>query len=213
MPTIITRGLGYDEPTILRNVVATNIVGDIVVEDRIFGVVVLEKSPVAEIVMAPIFVVGIIEPSTRLVGTVTSAQEIYAVVSEKGLPMASETNKVVMFIQDDRTLSLTVHQENGGPTNITDAKMWFTIKNRTTDPDSAALIQKKNTAAGGDDSQIHFTDPVNGCAEIYIVPEDTEDTNPGIYVFDVQVTLANGKTYTIARDKITFKEDVTKTRT
>jgi hypothetical protein len=36
--------------------------------------------------------------------------------------------------------------------------------------------------------------------------------NPGVYSYDIQVILANGKTYTITRDQIIFKEDVTKAR-
>ena len=173
MSTLLTKGLGYDEPTILRKDVTTNIIGNLIVEARIYGIV-------------------------ALVG---------------GAPVGSETGKIAMFIRDDRTLSLTVHQENGTPVNITSAKMWFTVKNRLTDIDSVAVIQKKYSVAGGSDADIRFTEPVNGKAEIYIVPDDTDEVDPGIYVFDIQVTLANGKTYTIARDKITFKEDVTKTRT
>lgn len=214
MPTIITRGLGYDEPTIVYRDVASFLVGDLVIEDRVVGIVELRNdAPVGSVTLLPIPVYGVLEPSTALVAVLTSAQLVYGIVSEEGPIVASETNKVVMFIRDDRTLSLSVHTDTGAPVDLTLAKIWFTVKVRTSDPDTMAVFMKRNTAAGGSDAEVKVTDATNGKAEIYIVPDDTADVDPAIYVFDVQVMLANGKTYTIARDKITFKEDVTKTRT
>ena len=43
MPTIITRGLGYDEPTIIYRDVSSFIVGKVVVEARLYGTVVLSR--------------------------------------------------------------------------------------------------------------------------------------------------------------------------
>ena len=90
------------------------------------------------------------------------------------------------------------------------SKIWFTVKDRTSDEDSQAHIMKRNTAAGGSDSEILVTNPTGGAMEVYLVPADSVDMNPGTYQYDVQVILANGKTYTIVRSQITFKEDVTR---
>lgn len=127
--------------------------------------------------------------------------------------MSETSNTVTMFVRDNRTLTVTVHATDGTPVDLTDAKVWFTVKARMTDLDSAAVIQKKNPEAGGSEDEIHVTDPSNGVLEIYLVPADTESVDPATYVYDVQVTLISGKTYTVVRDKITFKEDVTKAMT
>ena len=124
--------------------------------------------------------------------------------------MPLEVNAITMFIRDDRTLSVSVNRDTGAPENLTNAKLWFTVKQRATDADAQALIQKKTANAGGSDAQAKVINGSTGKAEVYIVPADTLEMNPGTYIYDIQVTLANGKTYTITRDKITFKEDVTK---
>jgi hypothetical protein len=116
-----------------------------------------------------------------------------------------------MFLRDDRTLDVSANYESDGSVvNLTGAKVWFTVKDRTSDADAQAHIMKRNAAAGGSDSEILITNPTGGAIEIYLVPADTENMNPGTYQYDVQVILSNGKTYTIARSQITFKEDVTR---
>lgn len=216
MPTIITRGLGYDTPTIIYRDVASELVGLVVPEDRIIGIVVVEESPIGAISSPPVPVFGVVVAETCVQGLIVGAQVVIGVVQEEGALMSLENNRIDMFIRDDRTLSLSVlrKRENGtqAPEDITGAKIWMTVKERTSDTDDQALIRKRNTAAGGSDSQIKIIDAPGGKAEIYLVPDDSTALNPGTYIYDVQITLASGKTYTITRDKITFKEDVTKTR-
>lgn len=123
-----------------------------------------------------------------------------------------EDQRIQMYLRDDRTLSLVVNDHNDVPVDLTGAKITFTVKSKMSDPDDQSVFQKKNSAAGGSDSEIKVLDPAGGSAEIYIVPVDTESVDPGNYMWDVQITLANGKTYTVLRGRVTFKEDVTKTQ-
>ena len=214
MPTIITRGLGYDEPTIIQKQIASRLVGTVVAEARIFGTVrVTDAAPIGHVQAEPISVYGVVAVENTIVGVVTDAQTIIGVLVEEGPLMSSESNRIVMFLRDDRTLSVTANYEAGGAADLTGAKLWFTVKEKASDPDADALIEKRNTAAGGSDAEIKITNPTGGAAEVYLVPDDTDLMNPGIYSYDVQVTLADGKTYTIVRDRITFKEDVTKAKT
>ncbi len=214
MPTIITRGLGYDTPTIIYRDIASELVGSVVAEERIVGVITVEESPVGKISSLSIPIFGLVIAETEVRGVVAESQLVIGVVQEEGSLMSLETNRVDMFIGDDRTLSLSVTRKRvdgtQGPEDITDAKIWMTVKERTSDTDANALIKKKNAAAGGSDAEIKIIDAAGGKAEIYLVPDDSDQLNPGTYIYDVQVILANGKTYTITRDKITFKEDVTK---
>lgn len=213
MPTIITWGLGYDEPTIMLPGVFTEIVGRVVVEDRVRGTVTVEEPPIGRVQAAPIPIFGSVVVEDRILGILRSVQAVLGVLKEEGPLMSLEVNKITMFIRDDRTLSVSVNTDDGTPVDLTGAKLWFTVKERSSDTDLQALISKKNLEAGGSDTQIKVISASTGKAEIYIVPADTLSVNPGTYLYDIQVTLANTKTYTITRDKITFKEDVTKATT
>ena len=214
MPLIIGEGLGRDDQIIIQRIIGSEILGSVIAEARILGTVrVADDTPVGQVRAAPIAVYGVVEVENTLVGVVSESQTIIGYLVEEGPLMTTESNRIVMYLRDDRTLSVTANYEDGSPADLTGAKMWFTVKEKASDPDTDALIEKKSALAGGADSQILFTNPTGGAAEVYLVPDDSNSMNPGIYSYDVQVTLANGKTYTIVRDRITFKEDVTKAMT
>jgi len=210
MPTIITRGLGYDTPTIVVRDIGDRFNATLVVEDRLRGYleVVEEDVPVATIRDA-IPVQGTLVLEDWMQATLTTVDTYVGYLYEEGCaPM--EDVRIQMYLRDDRTLSLTINDSDDDPVDLTDAKLYFTVKTKMSDPDTSAIFQKKNAAAGGGDTEIKVTDATGGAAEIYVVPADTEDVNPGNYMWDVQVILANGKTYTVLRGRVTFKEDVTK---
>jgi len=177
MPTIITRGLGYDTPTIIVRSIGDAFNATLVIEDSFLAY---------------------LEVETPLCAYLTC---------EGGM---EEDERIKMFLRDDRTLSLSINNSDNTPVDLTGAKLYFTVKQKMTDPDSSSIFQKKNTAAGGSDAEIKVIDAPGGSAEIYIIPSDTETTDPGNYMWDVQAVLANGKTYTVLRGRVTFKEDVTK---
>lgn len=85
------------------------------------------------------------------------------------------------------TLMVTDPANNGAALNITGAMIYFTVKKRLTD--ALPLIQKTGILA----QEIDLIEPRAGHAEIYLVPADTQHLDPGLYVFDVWVILANGK--------------------
>jgi hypothetical protein len=219
MPLIIGEGLGRDDQIIIQRIVGFDIVGSVTVEDRVVGFVEIEDVPFGTVVADAIPVAGEILVENQILGTVVTNQQIVGYVSEEGPCMSLETNHVKMFLRDDRTLTVTANykDEEGnitGPVDLNGAKIWMTVKQRSGDPDDQALFMKRNTAAGGSDDEIKILTPTtNGQAEIYIIPADTEEMDPGTYQYDIQVKLSNNKTYTITRGKITFSEDVTKATT
>lgn len=153
----------------------------------------------------------------RIVGDIfcadlTPVDIITGYIDKDGKIVARKDVRLDMFIGDDRTLSLSLRYSDGSSVNLTDAKLIFTVKEKVTDSDADAVIQKKNAAAGGSDSQIKIIDPLGGSAEIYIVPSDTENVRSGIYLWDIQATLNNGKTYTVLRGRISLKDDITQTK-
>lgn len=210
MPLIIGDGLGRDDQVIIQRIVASEIVATVTLEETLRAEVVPEETPEATVSVAPIPVVGTVVVEDVLRGTVESPQPVIGVLKEEGPLMAFENNRVTMFIRDDRTLAASVNYPDGRPVDLTGAKVWFTVKDRAKDPDSQARILKKNLAAGGSDDEILILTPAtDGKVEVYIVPADTENIDPATYRYDIQV-IVGGKTYTVVRDQITFKEDVTK---
>ncbi len=125
--------------------------------------------------------------------------------------MPTEDNKITLFSGDDRTISLSVNKSNVSPQSVAGAKIWLTAKSDVAVADSGALLQKRNTAAGGSDSEILVTDAANGQIQIFLVPADTESAAAAIYAYDVQVVLSSGKKHTIVRSRLVIEEDVTKT--
>jgi hypothetical protein len=210
MPLIITRGLGEDDGVVVIRDIGNEFNAQLVVEDRFFGLLEVkdEEVPTGRI-REPIQVQGTLVSEETFFGTVTTSTYYVGYLSDEECPKM-EDQRIQMYLRDDRTLSLVINDHNDDPVDLTGAKVTFTVKEKMGDPDDQAVFQKKNTEAGGGPSEINVINPTGGSAEIYIVPADTEDVNPGNYMWDVQVTLANGKTYTVLRGRVTFKEDVTK---
>lgn len=155
---------------------------------------------------------GVVVTENLIFGVVDVEQTIVGVVKEEGPLMTVATNHLALFIRNDRTFPVSVnYSTTGNPVDLTGAKIWFTVKTRPKDEDADALVFKRNTAAGGGDTEIKVTNVAGGQLDVYLVPADTENVDMGTYDYGIRVTLANGKTYTIVRDKITLKEDVTKT--
>jgi hypothetical protein len=90
---------------------------------------------------------------------------------------------------------------NKVPQTLTGAKIWATIRHSGT---SALLFKRRNTAAGGGDSEIEIVSPQSGDTlghfRLKFVPANTADLAPGrYYVIDVFVETAGGKRYQVIR--------------
>jgi hypothetical protein len=77
------------------------------------------------------------------------------------------------------------------PLDLTGALLWLSVKDETSDSDADALILKRNTAAGGDDTEILIMDATNGDLEVYFVPDDTNGWSEGDYWFDLVVETSS----------------------
>ena len=210
MPTIITRGLGYDAPTVIVRRFGDQIVAQVTVTDTVFGVVAPDDSPIA-LVSEPIPIVGTVRLSDGIQGVVVVTQVIRGVLTEEGPYMSIEDNHIKMFKGDHRDLEVTLSWPDGDPVDLTDAEIRFTVKEKLKDPQSAAKITKANAAAGGSDDEIKIINAAGGRLDVYLVPADTEDIDPATYQWDIEVILSSGKKITAVRDRITLKDDVTTT--
>ena len=79
------------------------------------------------------------------------------------------------------------------PLDLTDAKIWFGVKNETTDLDEDAIFLKKSLDAGGGPTEIAITDATGGICEVYILPADTDDLMEGDYWYDMVIENSSGK--------------------
>lgn len=84
-----------------------------------------------------------------------------------------EPQNIETFRGDAEPLKLTVRDEDNELVPLTDWKIEFTAKESMADPEP--LFTRKNTAAGGGDTQIKIVS--TGVAEIYIVPGNTDDVD------------------------------------
>mgnify|MGYP001251262186 CR=1 FL=1 len=105
---------------------------------------------------------------------------------------------------ESKTFLMTVRDSKKVPVDITGAKVWFTVKNRI--EDVAAVIAKRNLAAGGVDGQILITIPQIGATlgqvQIFLDPADTAGLDPcASYICDVWVQLITGKRYQVIKNR------------
>jgi len=103
-----------------------------------------------------------------------------------------------MFRGDDETLTIVADQ------SITDAaEITFTLRRRLRD-DSPLQVQK--TLTGGD----VVVGDEDTEADVTLDSLDTIDLEPGMYVWDLEITDAYGLVHTGARGQLHLKADVTR---
>jgi len=118
-------------------------------------------------------------------------------------------SKITVIKGDDRTLGLIVYTDStlANRFSLADCDLWFTVKNKASDSDADAVIQKTSAAS----DEINVTDAAQGEAEIYLLPEDTESL-PAVVArlfFDVQVKGSDGKIKTVSKGSFVVEPDVT----
>lgn len=128
------------------------------------------------------------------------------------------------FVPGDHiSLRRTIDREGGGvsdevlPNGVNVDKAWFTVKERSSDDDADALVQKEITSVSSADGEIENTgagnvDPV---LRFDLLPADTEAIGAvRTRYYDVQVLTSAGKIYTpeagrtkATTEQITLDED------
>lgn len=112
----------------------------------------------------------------------------------------------------NKSFLLTVVDENGAAADLAGAKIWVTVKHRQSD--AVPVISKRNTAAGGGDTEVVVSSPSTlGKATVLFVPTDTSPlSNLQAYEIDAWVELATGKRYqVVAPEAFTIDPTITTT--
>ena len=115
---------------------------------------------------------------------------------------------------DDRDIPLVFQepapnpQTPGPPIPLTGASITFTAKRERVDGSSVHADAPAIRKTSDDSLEISITDADNGKAMLHILGDDTKFLSPGVYVYDVQLRTAAGKTYTTGRGRIYLSGDV-----
>lgn len=115
---------------------------------------------------------------------------------------AVATASIDMYSNNDRTFRVFVKTADLDIVNLTSAVGTMTVKKEVT---SAIPILTKSTV-NPDEGQIGAAD--QGEMFFYFVPADTEELEARQYVFDIKITLSNGKSYTIFEGYINLVKSV-----
>lgn len=93
---------------------------------------------------------------------------------------------------------------NGVAQDIKTAKLTFVLC--VSQYDTTVLFTRKNTAAGGDDTEISWVG-IGDDGEFYVhlIPANTKDLEHGTYWWEIQLILG-GETTTIGQNKLEIKE-------
>lgn len=102
---------------------------------------------------------------------------------------------------DTESILLTVTD-----TDLTNGKLWFTMKTDHSLSDANAALQ----LTSADALEIDIFDPTEGQARIFIDPEDSEDLDARDYYFDIQLKQSGGAIKTVLDGILEVKWDVTK---
>lgn len=109
---------------------------------------------------------------------------------------------VEIFRGDNQTLEVTVNDSANNAFDLTGSVARFTVREGI---NTTQLIFKTSDEV----TEIEITDPVDGVLEIYLLPEDTREMKPGLYVYDVEVELPSGDIHTVISGAFRIKGDVT----
>lgn len=113
----------------------------------------------------------------------------------------SEHDLEPLYRGDSREYNLTFTNVNGDAINITDWKIYFTVKLSYIDGDSKAVIKK--------DITVH-DESINGKTKIILLPDDTKDVKPDKYWYDIQVKRGEDNILTVIRGRIKIITDITR---
>lgn len=136
---------------------------------------------------------GIMDSETQLCGVVNEYPTRRATVRFESFDI---------YADSDRTLRVYVKTPELDIVNLTGATGVLTVK--ASKSDAVATIQKSTAIP----AQGQIGSPDQGEMFFYLVPSDTSALAIRQYVYDVRVTLASGKSYTVLEGTINLQQPV-----
>jgi hypothetical protein len=109
----------------------------------------------------------------------------------------------VIHAGDDYDYTFTVLRD-GSALSLVGAKLWFTIKARSSDLDPGKL-QYDST----DSTEMEITDGANGIFVLHLKAADTKDLE-GTWEYDIKALLSSGSIIRLSRGVIEFLPNITR---
>lgn len=112
------------------------------------------------------------------------------------------------ILGDDFYLICHAKRTRKGPLDLTDGKIYITLKDALTDADVDADIQKNST---DDATYFSVTDATNGRFEVIVPGTDIDDLSANTdYYVDVKVITSGGALVSVVYDVVRFDQAVTR---
>ena len=106
-----------------------------------------------------------------------------------------------LYRGDSREYTLSFTNNDGTKIDITEWKIYFTLKKYAWKADENADVKK--------DILVH-SNPLEGETKITLEARDTENLVAGIYSFDIQIKRADGTILTVLKGKLEIILDITR---
>jgi len=104
------------------------------------------------------------------------------------------------------TLEFPALDGDGNPLNLAGFKATFTVDDKA----GVKQFHRRNTAAGGGDAEIKFTNEAGGILRVYIVPANTSSMTPGPeFLWDLTLEKTDYGIVTVAGGAFLLVETVT----
>lgn len=100
---------------------------------------------------------------------------------------------------DDINITLAFTDTDGDPVDLTGSTLFFTVKEKLSDVDDDAVIEKDVTS---------HTNPTGGVTVLALTSTDT-DINAGSYYWDIQIKNEAGKIASSQKGLLKVLQDVT----
>jgi len=128
---------------------------------------------------------------------------IYCTVTDEDREATAYVQDLVLRSHNDQTINVMFLDEWEDSINISGATVYFTIKNKPTDLDNVAIINKTFTSST-------FPDALSGEAAIILTKTETASLL-GNYIYSIVIKLSDGTVKTASEGNITFQREIRKT--
>lgn len=148
---------------------------------------------------ATVFVAQEVE---KLTGNVVNKNVLIGTIrNDEGKTVKFESLEI--FSGDNRDIEISVVDETGAVVDLTGSSVLMSVKKFIKD---VSYVFQKSSATP---AEITITNPTGGVFVVFLVPADTQLLAAGLYEFDVQLTTAADKVFTVVRGQLKIKRDVT----
>jgi hypothetical protein len=106
---------------------------------------------------------------------------------------------LIFFAKNTNVIDLWCYDEDDTVVDITGATVFFTVKEKPTDLDTAAVLKKDVTT---------LTNPTSGNTLITTTPTDSASLL-GNYLYSIKIKMFTGEIYNLKEGNICFKKAIT----